>query len=295
MEKYILGFKNYLVNDKHSALNTTESYIRDINSFYLYSSKNYAKDLLKVDYDYIYGYIEYLRTIGKSNSTISHNIASLRAFYKYLLGNKLVSHNPLDGIKPVKTEQKAISVLDQREIISLLAQPSGDSLKEIRDKAILEVLYATGIKVSELIALKVTDINLQVGILTVAGAKNSRLIPMYPAAVKTLTNYILHVRPIIADEFSVDNLFTNMNGQPITRQGLWKLIKHYADLANIKKEITPHTLRHSFATHLLENGADLNDIKDMLGHSDISTTQIYAKAVKSKYTQNYTKFHPLAK
>jgi len=159
----------------------------------------------------------------------------------------------------------------------------------------LELLYATGIKVSELIELKVTDFNLQIGILHLHTNNNERIIPIYQGAVKSIVNYLLNVRPIIVTEESVENLFTNMNGQPITRQGFWKLIKHYAQAAGIKKDITPHTLRHSFAAHLLENGAQLNDIKEMLGHSDISSTQIYAQLVKSKYTQSYAKFHPLAK
>lgn len=294
MEQYIYSFKNYLIFEKKSANNTTESYIRDLLQFNDYCIKNGTTNLLKIDRKYINTYLDYLSASGKSKSTCSRIIASLRAFYKYLLQNKQVSINPLDGIKQTKTEQKLPSILEQKEVIALLAAPNGNDYKSIRDKAMLELLYATGIKVSELINIKISDINLQIGFLNL-NQKNDRIIPIYPNAVKSISNYILNVRPVIVSDYAVDNLFTNMNGQPITRQGFWKLIKQYASDAKIKKEITPHTLRHSFAAHLLENGAQLKDIKEMLGHSDISSTQVYAQLIKSKYTQNYAKFHPLAK
>ena len=159
----------------------------------------------------------------------------------------------------------------------------------------LELLYATGIKVSELIDLTLSNINLQIGILHLHTNKNERIVPMYTAAVKTVASYLANVRPAIVTDESEDRLFTNMNGQPMSRQGFWKIIKHYAEKAGIKKDITPHTLRHSFAAHLLENGAQLKDIKEMLGHSDISSTQVYAQFVKNKYTVAYAKYHPLAK
>ena len=186
-------------------------------------------------------------------------------------------------------------ILDSKEITLLLSQPNGDDYKSIRDRAMLELLYATGIKVSELIELKITDINLQVGIIHTKNSKHERIVPLYPAANKHLAEYCSVARPALIHNSGEDRLFTNMNGQPMTRQGFWKIIKHYAEKAGITKDITPHTLRHSFAAHLLENGAQLNDIKEMLGHSDISSTQIYAQLIKSKYAQSYAKFHPLAK
>ena len=186
-------------------------------------------------------------------------------------------------------------ILDSKQIMLLLSQPDGDNYKSIRDKAMLELLYATGIKVSELISLTVSDVNLQIGILHTHGGKNERIIPIYPTAAKHLGEYISSVRPALVQSEEEDRLFTNMNGQPMSRQGFWKIIKYYADKAGIKEEITPHTLRHSFAAHLLENGAQLKDIKEMLGHSDISSTQIYAQFIKNKYVQSYAKFHPLAK
>lgn len=294
MEKYIQQFRDHLIVDKKSSKNTTESYMRDILQFNEYCISNGTLNLLKITREQVYKYIEFLSLMGKSESTRSRIIASLRSFYKYLILKKHITKNPLDGIKLQKSEQKLPSILDQREVLSLLSQPKGDDYKSIRDKAMLELLYATGIKVSELVTLKVTDINLQIGFLNLSG-KSDRIIPIYPNAVKSITTYLLNVRPVIVSDDAVQELFTNMNGQPITRQGFWKIIKQYAADAKIKKEITPHTLRHSFATHLLENGAQLKDIKEMLGHSDISSTQVYAQLIKSKYTQNYAKFHPLAK
>ena len=159
----------------------------------------------------------------------------------------------------------------------------------------LELLYATGIRVSELIDLKLHDVNLEVGILHLKGTKSERIVPMYPAAVKAIADYVTRVRPVIVTDPDSTMLFTNMNGQPLTRQGFWKIVKHYAQLANIQKDITPHTLRHSFAAHLLENGAQLRDIKEMLGHADISSTQVYAQIMKNRYAQAYRKFHPRAR
>ena len=192
-------------------------------------------------------------------------------------------------------EKKLPEILSGKEVLNLLSQPSDSDYKSIRDRAMLELLHATGIKVSELTELEISDVNIQIGILNLKNAKNERIIPIYPAAVKTLQNYIINVRPIIVTDRKENRLFTNMSGEPLSRQGFWKIVKFYAQKANIKKEITPHTLRHSFAAHLLENGADLRDIKEMLGHSDISTTQIYAQLMKNKYTLDYKKFHPLAK
>ena len=203
--------------------------------------------------------------------------------------------DPTETVKIKRTEKKLPGILDSNEIMLLLSQTDGTDYKSRRDKAMLELLYATGIKVSELIELTVSNINLQIGILHLHNEKKERIVPMYPAAVKAISSYLVNVRPVIVTDEAEDRLFTNMNGQPMSRQGFWKIIKHYAETAGIKKDITPHTLRHSFAAHLLENGAQLKDIKEMLGHSDISSTQVYAQFVKSKYTMAYAKYHPLAK
>ena len=294
MKDYFEFFKSYLLNVKKSSVNTIESYLRDIKQFFAYC-KSEKIDIVKVDTDILNRYIEYLSVVGKSDSTKLRIVASLRCFYRSLITENIMYINPVDTIKLKKAEKKLPDVLDSNEIVLLLSQPDSGEYKGIRDKAMLELLYATGIKVSELIDLSINDVNLQIGILHLHNGKKERIIPMYPAAVKSVADYLVNVRPVIVMDKNEDKLFTNMSGQHMSRQGFWKIIKHYAQTAGIKKEITPHTLRHSFASHLLENGAKLSDIKEMLGHSDISSTQVYAKLMKSKYTAAYSKFHPLAK
>lgn len=294
MKDYIDVFKSYLTDEKKASKNTLESYIRDLSQFSIYcATVGVAPE--KADTEFLNKYIEYLSVHGKSDATRNRILASLRCYYRFLVSKNIAKSNPVDNIHLKKTAKKLPDVLDSNEIILLLSQPSGNDFKSVRDKAMLEVLYATGIKVSELIDLSVSDVNLQIGILHLHNGKKERIIPIYPAAVKSVADYLVNVRPAIVLESSEDKLFTNMTGQPMSRQGFWKIIKHYAESAGIKKDITPHTLRHSFAAHLLENGAKLSDIKEMLGHSDISSTQIYAQLMKSKYTAAYTKFHPLAR
>ncbi len=288
-------FKNYLATTKKCSKNTLDAYLRDVNQFLLYCSQNGAKSIEKVNENYIVKYIEYLTFIGKSDATKTRTVASLHSYFNFLLSQGVIDNDPTKDIKGPKTARKIPDVLDSKEIMLLLSQPDGNDYKSIRDRAMLEVLYATGIKVSELIELSINDINLQIGIIHMHNSKHERIVPLYPAATKHLAEYCAIARPALVQSNAEERLFTNMNGQPMSRQGFWKIIKHYADKAGIKKDITPHTLRHSFAAHLLENGAQLKDIKDMLGHSDISSTQIYAQLIKSKYVQSYAKFHPLAK
>ncbi len=288
-------FKTYLENTKKCSKNTLDAYLRDVNQFILYCSQNGAKSIEKITENYIVKYIEYLTFIGKSDATKTRTVASLHSYFNFLLSQGVITKDPTKNIKGPKTTRKIPDVLDSKEIMLLLSQPDGNDYKSIRDRAMLEVLYATGIKVSELIELTIADINLQIGIIHMHNSKHERIVPLYPAATKHLTEYCVVARPALIENSDEERLFTNMNGQPMSRQGFWKIIKHYADKAGIKKDITPHTLRHSFAAHLLENGAQLKDIKDMLGHADISSTQIYAQLIKSKYVQSYAKFHPLAK
>lgn len=295
MKDYIDIFKSYLLNEKKASNNTVESYLRDINQFSVYCTASNINDAANIDTSVLQKYLEYLSVIGKSDATKSRIVASLRCYYRVLINKSVTESNPVDGIKVKKAERKLPGVLDSNEIVLLLSQPDGMDYKSIRDKAMLELLYATGIKVSELIDLRVTDVNLQIGILHLHNDKKERIIPIYPAAVKSIADYLVNVRPAIVLDDGEDRLFTNMTGQQMSRQGFWKIIKHYAEKAGIKKDITPHTLRHSFAAHLLENGAKLSDIKDMLGHTDISSTQIYSQLIKSKYTSAYAKFHPLAR
>lgn len=292
--KYFEGFREYLVNTRRSSENTTQSYLRDINQYFTYCTSK-KKEVTAVDIKFVKAYLDSISKLGKSEATCTRVLASVRCFYKYLISIGVITSNPADNIHLQKAKQKLPGVLEPKEVMLLLKQPENNDYKGMRDKAMLEVLYATGMKVSELIGISINDVNLQIGIIHMHTQRNERIVPLYPAAVKALAEYINTVRPIIVLDNNMDTLFTNLNGQPMTRQGFWKIIKHYADKAGIKQEITPHTLRHSFAAHLLENGAQLKDIKEMLGHADISSTQIYAQFIKNKYTQSYAKFHPLAK
>lgn len=295
LQELVFGFENYLKTEKKSSKNTLESYLRDIGQFLSYCKENSVKKIGKVDSAFISKYFDELHSQGKSSATVSRVSASLRCFYIYLIKTGVVKKSPLVDIKVQSAKKKLPEILSGKEVLNLLSQPSGADYKSIRDKAMLELLYATGIKVSELIELDISEVNLQVGFINLRNTKSERVIPIYPAAVKTLQTYIFNVRPAIIVSPDETRLFTNMSGEKLSRQGFWKIVKYYAEKANIMKDITPHTLRHSFAAHLLENGASLKDIKDMLGHADISTTQMYAQLMKNKYVQDYNKFHPLAK
>lgn len=288
------AFREYLVSVKKASTNTVDSYMRDIHQYSAYcASKN--TEPAAADASFIKKYVDYLAVMGKSDATVTRTVASVRCYYRFLISKSITEENPVNGIKLKKTEKKLPGILDSNEIILLLSQPDGDDYKSVRDKAMLELLYATGIRVSELIELSVTDVNLQIGILHMHTGGRERIVPMYPAAVKAVADYLVNVRPVIVTDKTEDRLFTNMSGGSMSRQGFWKIIKHYSEKAGIKKDITPHTLRHSFAAHLLENGAQLKDIKEMLGHADISSTQVYAQFVKNKYTSAYARFHPLAR
>ena len=295
VQDLVFGFETYLKTEKKSSKNTLESYLRDIGQFSSYCKINGIKKASKMDAQLINKYFDYLYSCGKSGATVSRVCASLRCFFNYLVKQDIIDKAPVLSVKQSGSEKKLPEILTGKEVLSLLAQPTGTDYKSIRDKAMLELLYATGIKVSELIELEISEINLQIGLLNLKSSKNERIIPIYPAAVKTLETYIFNVRPAIISSPGEQKLFTNMSGEKLSRQGFWKIVKYYAEKANINKDITPHTLRHSFAAHLLENGASLKDIKDMLGHADISTTQVYAQLMKNKYVQDYSKFHPLAK
>lgn len=295
MKNYAEDFNLYLSNEKKSSKNTIESYTRDLNKFFTYCDINKIKKIDSVNSDVIKKYEQFMSFNGQSESSIMRTLASLRCYFNYLLREKYISETPMTNLEKHKTVKKLPQILSNKEVLQLLNQPDGKDFKSCRDKAMLELLYATGIKVTELIELKISDINLQVGILNLQNDKKTdRIIPIYPQAVKALKNYITQVRAVMVVNDYEERLFTNMNGQPLTRQGFWKIIKQYAAAAKINKDITPHTLRHSFAAHLLENGAPLTDIQEMLGHADISSTQIYAQLMKNKYAAAYKKYHPLA-
>ena len=285
MEKQLKLFFEFLENDKKLSDNTLQSYKRDIKQFKDYS--NITKEDMKE-------YIEHLQSIGKKASTISRCIASIRSFYQYELKNKKVEQDPTDQIQSPKIEKRVPSVLTSKEVALLLEQPKDVDLKGIRDKAMLEFAYATGMRVTEIISLNLEDVNIEEGYVTCKNGSKQRNIPLGTMSLKALKEYIENARGILIKDESEKSLFVNINGKRLTRQGFWKIIKYYKEQAHITKDITPHVLRHSFATHLLQNGADLKAIQTMLGHSDISSTQVYMQFQDEGLKNIYKKAHPRA-
>lgn len=285
-------FERYLTTEKKSSPNTVSSYLRDVNQFAEFLTHRNA-ELQTVDQNDIQDYIQWLTRQGKSAATVTRALAALKCFYRWMIERGYCKINPARGIKSVKVERKLPKILTSKEVELLLEQPQCVDLKGYRDHAMLELLYATGIRVSELIGLNVSNVFLSAGFIRCESKDKARIIPMYPTALKALTDYLRDVRPRLAEE-GEEALFVNMNGTRMSRQGFWKLIKYYGEKAGIQAEITPHTLRHSFAAHLLENGADIHAIQEMLGHSDLSSTQIYAKLVNQRLKDVYVKAHPRA-
>ena len=292
MEKSLDGFITYLHNVKKKSENTVLSYNRDLTKFIKYLRTNKITSLDKVEEKDLEKYIKELNDNGFKSATVSRNIASLKAFFHYLNNEGVLSNDPTKSLKSPKIEKKIPEILTTDEVFALLEQPSGDSPKEIRDKAMLELLYATGIRVSELINLETSDVNLKTSSILCRDGSKSRTIPYGKKAKDALTRYLEGAREAIVDNKESTILFANCSGQKMSRQGFWKLIKHYAKKAGIESDITPHTLRHSFAAHLVENGADLRSVQEMLGHSDISTTQIYANMSHSHIREVYNRTHP---
>lgn len=294
MNDYYSMFSDYLAIQKPNSANTRESYLRDIMFFLEFLSENGISPL-EADEKAIQEYVDHLHDLKRSPTTISRNLASVRCFYKFLIFRGLLDANPAKEIKLEKAVKKLPQVLSGEDIEHLLAQPDITEPKGCRDKAMLELLYATGIRASELINLNIKDVNLRSGVLYCRGSKGIRPIPMYPSAVVAVSDYIYRMRGLIAGPESGNALFVNLNGGRLTRQGFWKIVKGYAANAGIKKEITPHTLRHSFALHLLENGASVKDIQTMMGHADISSTQVYVQLLDNHVKQVYQDCHPKAK
>jgi len=295
MKDYCSDFSDYLVNKKAVSANTLDSYIRDVGHFLSFIDESGLDNPSAVDSDFMNTYVAKLTESKKSNATITRNVASIRCFYQYLIISNQSDSNPAKAIKLEKTVKKLPQILTGKEIELLLAQPDTQESKGCRDKAMLELLYATGIRASELVDLNIQDINIHTGMLNCKNGKSERLIPVYPAAVNAISEYIVRVRKLIITPDGGQALFTNLNGRRLTRQGFWKIVKGYAEKAGIVKEITPHTLRHSFALHLLENGAELKDIQMMLGHADISSTQVYVHLLNDHFKKVYNSCHPRAK
>ena len=294
MTDYIADYRTWLQEEKHASDNTLSSYLRDINQFKTWLLGAGSPDLRRVKKDTINEYMLYLSGGGKSPPPITRCTASLKSFYAYMLGRGAVKTNPAKNVAALKVERKCPEILTSKEVELFLEQPKCVDEKGYRDHAMLELLYATGIRVSELIGLDVGDVNLAGGFIRCRSKTRERIIPLYRTAIKALRDYITDIRPRIISGPDEQALFVNMNGGRMSRQGFWKIIKYYQEKAEISKDITPHTLRHSFAVHLLENGADLRSIQEMLGHADISSTQIYAHIIKKHLKDVYQKAHPRA-
>lgn len=292
IEKAIEEFVSYLHNVKKTSYNTEMSYLRDLNKMRSYLEGRGIVRVSQIDENNLREYIQYLEQNQFAAATISRNIAAIKSWYVYMLKEQRIVCDCAEELKAPKIDKKLPEVLTTEEVEKLLKQPSGSNPKELRDKAMLELLYATGIRVTELITMKLSQLDLQMNYIVCKDGNKDRVIPFGLKAKAALLEYLENSRKVLVNHQDSEVIFVNCAGNPMSRQGFWKLVKHYAAKAGIKKDITPHTLRHSFAAHLVENGADLRSVQEMLGHSDISTTQIYANMNHNKLRQVYAKSHP---
>lgn len=294
METWLQQFMEYLASEKGLAKNSIDSYRRDLHTYISFLKSKPVSDWKKVKEDHLSQFLFDLKEKGRAPSTISRHLASIRAFYSYLLKMGLVQKDPTIHMESPKVEKKLPRVLTISEVEQLLNSPDLMEPAGLRDRAMLELLYASGAKVSEMLSIDVDEVNLALGFVKCTNKSKERIIPLGKYAIDTIRNYLKIGRPAFSRQDEEKALFLNHHGNRMSRQGFWKLIKKYAEKATISTDITPHTLRHSFATHLLENGADLRSVQEMLGHADISTTQIYAHVTRTKLREVYTKAHPRA-
>ena len=294
MNTYVKEYTSFMTDIRHKSLNTVESYKRDVTQYISYLDVTGVTDISSTTKTTVLSYLLYLQKEGRASSTVSRTLASLRSYYLFMMQNGVVKSNPTSNLEAPHVEKKIPKILSGEEVELLLEQPKDCDNKGIRDKAMLELLYATGIRVSELINLDVSDVNVPMSFVRCKGGKKERIIPMGHQAKDALENYIDNVRKYMVKDENETALFVNCSGARLSRQGFWKLIKYYQHIAGIETDITPHTLRHSFAAHLLENGADLHSIQEMMGHADISSTQVYSRMMNSKIKDVYAKAHPRA-
>lgn len=296
MEDQLKDYVHYLVVERRLAKNTVESYERDLKKYYVYLSKvENITSFNEVGRIQILHFLKFLKEQGNSSKTLARHIASIRSFHQFMYREKVTNTDPSVHIETPQSERALPKVLNITEVEALLEAPKLDKPLGIRDKAMLEMLYATGIRVSELVNLNMADIHLSMGFIRCLGKGNKeRIVPLGSVATKALQDYVDNARNQLVKRNKTDAFFVNHHGNRLTRQGFWKNLKKIAKEARIEKELTPHTLRHSFATHLLENGADLRAVQEMLGHSDISTTQIYTHVTKARLKDVYKQYHPRA-
>ncbi|OEF97231.1 site-specific tyrosine recombinase XerD [Vulcanibacillus modesticaldus] len=295
MEKLIDQFIHYLMVEKGLAQNTIESYRRDLISYRLFLKKIGNIPIQETNRSHIIAYLLELKNKGRATSTVSRNLAAIRAFYQYLLRDRYIIKDPSQNLESPKIDKRLPKVLSIEQVDNLLKMPDTNTIAGLRDKAMLELLYATGIRVSELVSLNIEDVNLNMGFIKCIGkGSKERIVPLGELAISSIGRYLDYGRVKLVSNRTDSALFLNQHGKRLTRQGFWKILKKYVKMASIDVDITPHTLRHSFATHLLENGADLRSVQEMLGHADISTTQIYTHLTKARLKEVYSKTHPRA-
>ena len=292
IQRIIDAFVVYMHENKKVSRNTEMSYQRDLNKLCRFLEEKDIREVSRIDEAVLESYIFFLKDSGFANSTISRHIAAIKSWYLYMVKEEIVICDYAQNLKAPKIEKKAPEILQMNEVVRLLEEPKGKNPKELRDKAMLELLYATGIRVTELITLTTSQLNMQMNYIVCNDGYKDRIIPFGMKARDALLNYLEYSRSVMISDLKSDILFVNCSGQSMSRQGFWKLIKYYAEKAGITADITPHTLRHSFAAHLVENGADLKSVQEMMGHSDISTTQIYANLNQNKLRDVYSKAHP---
>lgn len=292
IQKSIDAFVIYLHDVKKTSRNTEMSYQRDLNKMCRFLYDRGISEISQVDEESLNAYILFLKDNEFANATISRHIAAIKSWFLFMLKEGMVNEDCSSNLRAPKIEKRVPEILRMDEVVKLLEEPKGVNPKELRDKAMLELLYATGIRVTELITLTTSQLNMQMNYIVCNDGHKDRIIPFGMKARDALLNYLEYSRNVMISNPQSDILFVNCSGQTMSRQGFWKLVKYYAEKAGITADITPHTLRHSFAAHLVENGADLKSVQEMMGHSDISTTQIYANLNQSKLRDVYSKAHP---
>lgn len=293
MYRYIDEYLNFLAVEKGVSLNTLEAYSRDLVKYAEFAQNAGIKAVKDINCDDVVSYLGNLRKSGLMANSVNRGLAALRGFYKYLIRENIVAENPVANIELARVWMRLPDTLSMEEMNLLLRQPDTKDFSGIRDKAMLELMYATGIRVSELISLTINSINWQVGYLTTVGKGNKeRIVPIGKAAIDSLNRYVIDIRQKFLKESTSNILFLNRYGRGLTRQGFWKILKKYVNKAGLQKKVHPHTFRHSFATHLLEGGADLRSVQVMLGHADISTTQIYTHITRERLKKIHKKYHP---
>ncbi len=292
MEKKVDEFVEYVGKVKKGSKNTVDSYRRDLKKMVTFFRKQSIESIEKVNETNINSYMLSLEKEGKSAATITRNVSSMKMFFHYMLVKGYVKSEPTEMITPPKVEKKNVGVNSINSIDRLLSQPKGKTPKELRDKAMLELLYATGMRVSEMIDVELNDVNLNMEYIVCKNGKKERIIPFGKKAKQALSKYLKAGRIELLKELDSDYLFVNCHGGKLSRQGFWKILKEYADDAGIEEEITPHTLRHSFGAHLVANGADLKAVKEMMGHVDLASTQVYLNVEPSSIRDVYAKSHP---